>query len=123
MIEELEACSGIDWKLTLAALEAELPGTMEECCHVIRDHKAYELLPFPFLEPESYAHYHLEQAELSVPEGLSSCFDYRRYGQEKIAEDGVTETFYGVVINWEKPICPDYGEGQEMKLYSSWFSK
>ena len=104
VIEELEACSGIDWKLTLAALEAELPGTMEECCHVIRDHKAYEFLPFPFLEPECYAHYCLEQAGLSVPEGLSSCFDYRRYGQEKIAEDGVTETFYGVVINREKPI-------------------
>ncbi len=118
VIEELETCSGIDWKLTLAALEAELPGTMEECCHVIREHKTYELLPFPFLEPESYAHYHLEQAGLSVPEGLSSCFDYRRYGQEKIAEDGVTETFYGVVINREKPICPDHGEGPEMKLYS-----
>lgn len=118
VIEELETCSGIDWKLAFAALEAELPRTMEECCHVIWEHKTYEFLPFPFLEPESYAHYHLEQAGLSVPEGLSSCFDYRRYGQEKIAEDGVTETFYGVVINREKPICPDYGEGQEMKLYS-----
>ena len=118
VIEEVEACSWIDWKLTLAALEAELPGTMEECCHVIREHKTYEFLPFPFLEPESYAYYHLEQAGLSVPEGLSSCFYYRRYGQEKIVEDGVTETFYGVVINREKPICPDHGEGQEMKLYS-----
>ena len=118
VIKELETCSGIDWKLAFAALEAELPGTMEECCHVIWEYKTYEFLPFPFLEPESYAHYHLEQAGLSVPEGLSSCFDYRRYGQEKIAEDGVTETFYGVVINREKPICPDYGEGQEMKLYS-----
>lgn len=118
VIEELEVCSGIDWKLTLAALEAELPETMEGCCHVIREHKAYEFLPFPFLEPESYAHYHLEQARLFVPEGLSFCFDYRRYGQEKIVEDGVTETFYGVVINREKPICPDRGKGQEMKLYS-----
>lgn len=118
VIEELETCSGIDWKLAFAALEAELPGTMEECCHVIRAHKAYEFLPCPFLEPESYAHYHLEQAGLSIPEGLPSCFDHRRYGQEKIAEDGVTETFYGVVINREKPICLDHGEGQEMKLYS-----
>lgn len=41
VIEELEACSGIDWKLTLAALEAELLGTMEECCHVIREHKTW----------------------------------------------------------------------------------
>lgn len=30
----------------------------------------------------------------------------------------MTETFYGVVINREKPICLDHGEGQEMKLYS-----
>ena len=118
VIKELETCSGIDWKLAFAALEAELPGTMEECCHVIWEYKTYEFLPFPFLEPESYAHYHLEQAGLSVPEGLSSCFDYRRYGQEKIAEDGVTETFYGVVINREHPICLDHGERQELKLYS-----
>ena len=41
VIEEVEACSGIDWKLTLAVLEAELPGTMEGCCHVIREHKTY----------------------------------------------------------------------------------
>lgn len=118
VIEELEACSEIDWRLAFAALEAELPGTMDGCCRVIRDHKAYEFLPFPFLEPESYAHYHLEQAGLSVPDGLASCFNYRGYGQEKITEDGVVETFYGVVFNRKHPICPDHGEGQEIKLYS-----
>ena len=118
VIEEMERCSGIDWKLTFAALEAELPGTMEECCRIIRDHQSYELLPFPFLEPESYAHYYLEQAGLSLPEGLKSHFDYRRYGQEKIRKTGAAETFYGVVVNREHPICLDHGEGQELKLYS-----
>ncbi len=38
VIEEMEVCSKIDWKLAFAALEAELPGTMEECCRIIRDH-------------------------------------------------------------------------------------
>ena len=57
----MEACSKIDWKLAFAALEAELPGTMEECCRIIRNHQAYEFLPFPFLEPESFGHYYLEQ--------------------------------------------------------------
>ena len=61
VVEEMEACSKIDWKLAFAALEAELPGTMEECCRIIRNHQAYEFLPFPFLEPESFGHYYLEQ--------------------------------------------------------------
>lgn len=118
VIEEMETCSGIDWKLTFAALEAELPGTMEECCRIIQNHQTYELLPFPFLVPESYAHYYLEQADISLPEGLKNHFDYRRYGQEKIRETGAVETFYGVVVNREHPICLDHGEGQELKLYS-----
>lgn len=118
VIEEMERCSGIDWKLTFAALEAELPGTMEECCCIIQNHQIYELLPFPFLVPESYAHYYLEQKGFSIPEGLKDHFDYRRYGQEKIRETGVAETFYGVVVNRQKPICLDHGEGQELKLYS-----
>ncbi len=118
VIEEMETCSGIDWKLTFAALEAELPGTMEECFRVIQNHQTYELLPFPFLVPESYAHYYLEQEGFSIPEGLKDHFDYRRYGQEKIRETGAAETFYGVVVNREKPICLDHGEGQELKLYS-----
>lgn len=118
VIEEMETCSAIDWKLTFAALEAELPGTMEECCRIIQNHQTYELLPFPFLVPESYAHYYLEQEGFSIPEALTDHFDYRRYGQEKIRETGAAETFYGVVVNREHPICPDHGEGQEMKLYS-----
>ncbi len=118
VIEEMETCSGIDWKLTFAALEAELPGTMEECCHVIRGHQTYELLPFPFLVPESYAHYYLEQEGFSIPEALTDHFDYRRYGQEKIRETEAAETFYGVVVNREHPICLDHGERQELKLYS-----
>lgn len=118
VIEEMERCSGIDWKLTFAALEAELPGTMEECCRIIQDHQTYEILPFPFLVPESYAHYHLEQEGFSIPEGLEDHFDYRRYGQKKSLETGAAETFYGVVVNREHPICLDHGEGQELKLYS-----
>lgn len=118
VIEEMEVCSKIDWKLAFAALEAELPGTMEECCRIIRDHQVYEFLPFPFLEPESFGHYYLEQEGLSLPESLKSHFDYRRYGQEKIRETGAAETFYGVVVNREHPICLDHGEEQELKLYS-----
>ena len=118
VIEEMETCSGIDWKLTFAALEAELPGTMEECCRIIQNHQTYELLPFPFLVPESYAHYYLEQEGFSIPEGLKDHFDYRRFGQEKIRETGAVETFYGVVVNREHPICLDHGERQELKLYS-----
>lgn len=49
---------------------------------------------------------------------MASCFNYRGYGQEKIAEDEAVETFYGVVFNRKHPICPDHGEGQEIKLYS-----
>ncbi len=118
VIEEMETCSGIEWKLTFAALEAELPGTMKECCCIIQNHQTYELLPFPFLVPESYAHYYLEQEGFSIPEGLKDHFDYRRYGQEKIRETGAVETFYGVVVNREHPICLDHGERQELKLYS-----
>ena len=118
VVEEMEACSKIDWKRAFAALEAELPGTMEECCRIIRDHQAYEFLPFPFLEPESFGHYYLEQEGFSLPESLKSHFDYRRYGQEKIRETGAAETFYGVVVNREHPICLDHGEEQELKLYS-----
>ena len=91
---------------------------MEECCRIIRNHQSYELLPFPFLEPESYAHYHLEQEGLSLLEGLKDHFDYHSYGQEKIWKTGAAETFYGVVVNREHPICLDHGERQELKLYS-----
>lgn len=118
VIEEMEKCSGIDWKLAFAAVEAELPGTLDKCCHVIRNHGAYEFLPFPFLDPESYGHYRLEQAGISIPKGLDSCFDYCRYGQEKMAEDGVVETFYGIVVNREHPIRMDHGEPQDFKLYA-----
>ncbi len=118
VIEEMERCSGIDWRLALTALEAELPGTMEECCRVIRNHEAYEFLPFPFLEPESYGHDHLERAGVPIPKGLAACFDYRRYGQEKMAEDGAVETFYGIVVNRECPVRLDHGEKQELKLYA-----
>lgn len=88
VIEEMETCSGIDWKLTFAALEAELPGTMEECCRIIQNHQIYELLPFPFLVPESYAHYYLEQKGFSIPEGLKDHFDYRRYGRRRSGRPG-----------------------------------
>ena len=88
VIEEMETCSGIDWKLTFAALEAELPGTMEECCRIIQNHQTYELLPFPFLVPESYAHYYLEQEGFSIPEGLKDHFDYRRYGRRRSGRPG-----------------------------------
>lgn len=118
VIKEMETHSGIDWRLAFAALEAELPGTMEESCHVIRNHEAYEFLPFPFLDPESYGHYHLERAGVSIPKDLNFCFDYRRYGQEKMAEDGAVETFYGIIVNRECPICLDHGEKQNFKLYA-----
>ena len=88
VIEEMETCSGIDWKLTFEALEAELPGTMEECCRIIQNHQTYELLPFPFLVPESYAHYYLEQKGFSIPEGLKDHFDYRRYGRRRSGRPG-----------------------------------
>ncbi len=118
VIEEMEKCSAIDWKLIFAALEAELPGTLEECCSIIQIHQTYELLPFPFLVPESYAHYYLEQEGFFISEALTDHFDYRRNGQEKIRETGAAETFYGVVVNREHPICLDHGERQELKLYS-----
>lgn len=118
VVEEMESCSGIDWRLAFAALEAELPGTMEESCHVIRNHGDYEFLPFPFLEPESYGHYYLELAGVFIPKSLDFCFDYRRYGQEKMAEDGAVETFYGIIVNRECPVRLDRGEKRDFKLYA-----
>lgn len=118
LIRRMESRTEIDWSLAFAALEAEAPGTIEEFCQIIENHKNYELLPFPFLEAESYAHYHLEQKGLSIPINLTAHFDYRRYGQEKIDQDGVVGTGYGVVVNRERPICHNQKNGQELKLYS-----
>lgn len=107
-----------DWKLLLAALEAELPETMEEACRIIRDCADYEFLPLESVEPEDYARYILERDRVRIPPSLQPYIMYHQFGQRKLEEMRPVKTFYGVVTNRVRPIQPAPGEAQSFRLFS-----
>lgn len=107
-----------DWSLLLAALEAELPETMEDACRIIRNCADYELLPLESAEPEDYARYILERDGIKIPTGLQPYIKYRQFGQRKMEEMRPVKTFYGVIVNKERPIRPAPGGPQRFRLFS-----
>lgn len=107
-----------DWNLLLAALEAELPETMEDACRIIRNCADYEFLPLESLEPEDYARYILERDGIRVPTSLQPYIKYRQFGQRNMEEMHPVKTFYGVIVNRVRPIRPAPGEPQSFRLFS-----
>lgn len=107
-----------DWNLLLAALEAELPETMEDACRIIRNCTDYEFLPLETLEPEDYARYILKKEGIRIPPSLQPCIKYREFGQKKLEEAHPVETFYGIVVNKKHTIGTVPGKPQNFRLFS-----
>ncbi|MCM1412590.1 MAG: antirestriction protein ArdA, partial [Lachnospiraceae bacterium] len=107
-----------DWKLLLAALEAELPETMEDACRIIRSCADYEFLPSDTLEPEAYARYLLKTEGIQIPAGLQPYLKYGEFGQKKLEEMHPVKTLYGVVANRHRPIQTAPEQPQTFRLFS-----
>lgn len=105
-------------RLLPAALEAELPETMEDACRVIRRCAEYQFLPLESLMPEGYAQYILERDGVRIPAHLQAYVNFREFGQKKMEETGPAQTFYGVVINWAHPIRPPRYSAGSFRLFS-----
>lgn len=69
-MQSLQGKGTVDRRTLLAALEAEVPESMEEACQVIRNYADYEILPVKSLEPESYAKYILGKKMIKIREEL-----------------------------------------------------
>lgn len=104
--------------LLLAALEAELPETMEDACRVIRRCAEYQFLPLKSLTPEGYARYVLERDGVRVPAHLQAYVNLREFGQKMMEETGPVQTLYGVVINRAHPIRPPRYSAGSFRLFS-----
>ena len=104
--------------LLLAALEAELPETMEDACRVIRRGAEYQFLPLKSLTPEGYARYVLERDGVRIPAHLQAYVREREFGQKMMEETGPVQTLYGVVINRAHPIRPPRYSAGSFRLFS-----
>jgi len=104
--------------LLLAALEAELPETMEDACRVIRRGAEYQFLPLKSLTPEGYARYVLERDGVRIPAHLQAYVNLREFGQKMMEETGPVHTCYGVVINRAHPIRPPRYSTGSIRLFS-----
>lgn len=109
---------GPDWDLLLAALEAELPETMEDACKVIRQYAEYQFLPLESLTPEGYARYVMERDGVRIPAHLQAYVDLRESGQRMMEETGPVQTLYGVVVNKAHPIRTAMGGAGSFRLFS-----
>ena len=109
---------GPDWDLLLAALEAELPETMEDACQVIRQYAEYQFLPLESLTPEDYARYVLERDGVRIPAHLQAYVNLRESGQRMMEETGPVQTLYGVVVNKAHPIRTAMGGTGSFRLFS-----
>ncbi len=109
---------GPDWDLLLAALEAELPETMEDACRVIRQYAEYQFLPLESLTPEGYARYVMERDGVRIPAHLQAYVDLRESGQRMMEETGPGQTLYGVVVNKAHPIRTAMGGAGSFRLFS-----
>lgn len=105
-------------RLLLAALEAELPETMEDACRVIRRGAEYQFLPLKSLTPEGYARYVLERDGVRIPAHLQAYVNLREFGQKMMEETGPVQTLYGVVINRAHPIRPSRYSAGSFRLFS-----
>ena len=105
-------------RLLLAALEAELPETMEDACRVIRQGAEYQFLPLKSLTPEGYARYVLERDGVRIPAHLQAYVNLREFGQKMMEETGPVQTCYGVVINRAHPIRPPRYSTGSIRLFS-----
>lgn len=107
-----------DWNLLLAALEAELPETMEDACRIIRNCADYEFLPLESIEPEDYAKYIMKRDGITIPPSMQPCIKYHQFGRRKLEETRPVKTFYGVVINRVRPIQPAPRVAQSFRLFN-----
>lgn len=105
-------------KKLLAALEAELPETMEAALGIIRAYGDYEILPVPSLEPGNYARYRLSRREVPALEGMMEYINFEELGRKYLKEDCPVETGHGVVVNRIKPFRTDRKEIRTFRWYS-----
>lgn len=117
-IRALMGKGGPDWELLLAALEAELPETMEDACRIMRNCADYEFLPLESAEPEDFARYILERDGIRIPAALQPYIRYRQLGQRDMEEVRPVKTSYGIIANRTRPIRAAPGGRQSFRLFS-----
>lgn len=106
-------------KKLLASLEAESPRDIDAVCRVIRNLKDYEFLPVDVLRPSKYAKYILSLNYMVIEPNMEMFYDLLRFGQEKIKENGLVNTDYGILRNKARPIPEIEGELKEFRFYNS----
>ena len=117
-VQSLQGKGTVDRRTLLAALEAEVPESMEEACQVIRNYADYEILPVKSLEPESYAKYILGKKMIKIREELEPFFRYDILGKEFMERDGPVETSHGVLINKARAIPEMAQDSKAIRWYS-----
>lgn len=102
----------------LAALEAELPETMEAAVRIIRSYEDYDILPLFSLDPENYARYRLSQREVPIQKGMMEYINFEELGNRYLKEDRPVETGHGVIMNRIKPFQTARKEIRTFRWYS-----
>ena len=117
-VQFLQGKGTVDRRTLLAALEAEIPESMDEACQVIRNYADYEILPVKSLEPESYAKYILGKKMIKIREELEPFFRYDILGKEFMERDGPVEISHGVLINKARAIPEMAQDSKAIRWYS-----
>lgn len=119
--KEVQALAGnreVLCKTLLAALEAELPETMEAAVRIIRSYEEYDILPLFSLDPGNYARYRLSQREVPIQKGMMVYINFEELGNQYLKEDCPVETGHGVIVNRIKPFRTARKEIGTFRWYS-----
>lgn len=101
-----------------AALCAEMPTTIKSVMEIAENLEQYEILPEDIQTAKDYASFLMEKENIYIDPMLEDYTDLEGFGEERMSQDGATQTIYGFVIRQDRPICqlPEYME--QIRLFS-----
>lgn len=104
-----------------AALEAELPSSVDDAIRIVRQLEQYEIVLSleEFTEPSDYAHKVMEDSEQYHVDGFTADFvDFEGLGKAMMKEDGAIRTSLGIVVCSGHVIAQLPEELTMLKLFS-----
>jgi len=115
-IEDLSERGGKLPKL-LAALEIESPADFEAVYEIINNLDNYELMPESVRDCEDYGRYILfDSGEIGdIGDEIEGYMDYDEYGKDKMLEEGIRETAFGLLRKLDVPF-PEETHSQGMAI-------
>lgn len=105
-------------KKLYAALEAELPASMDGAIEIAGNLERYRFLPEEAGQPSAYARYVLKDWMAQADRELDRFIDFNGYGAYRMRADGVVQTGYGVLARTDRPIPQLPEEVRSFKLFS-----